>query len=87
MKKPYHNFFSAKFYDYRKTDEYKKGVRTIFSIQYEQPCASLLSPTEKWLAPIANFKIVCGWILINGFILWGKVTLTGYENDEDSCNF
>ncbi len=88
--KPYYQFFHGKFYDYRATCDYKNGVRVVFSIEYEPPCGGFLSEDEVWRAPIVTFKITCGWLMFNGWILWGRVTKSGWgpvDRSDEDCGY
>lgn len=76
--RPFWQYFHGRFYDYRKTRDYKHGIRSIFSIEYEKPCGQLLSKDDVWCAPTVGFKITCGWLMFNGWILWGKITKSGW---------
>lgn len=76
--KPFWQFFHVKFYDYRKTDRYKKGIRSILSIEYELPCCSLLSDDEVWKCPIISGKIIFGWLMINLHFPWGRITKSSW---------
>ncbi len=86
IKLPIWQFFHGRFYDYRKTRDYKKGIRTVFSIEYEPPHGSLLSKDEVWRVPVVTFKIKCGWIMFNGWFPLGKPILSGYDIMEDYEN-
>ena len=83
MKKPFWQYFHGKFYDYRKTRDYKKGVRTVFSIMYEPPVGSLLSEDTVWRCPVVTFKIISGWLMFNGWFPWGKVVKSGFDKVEE----
>ena len=79
-------FFHGKFYDWRESDEYKKGVRTILSIKHETP-ARIISDDFLWTCRIKYFKIIIGWVLFNFWIPYGKVEKSGMQrnNDENCC--
>ena len=82
--KPFWKFFHCKFHDYRNTAVYKGGVRTILSIQYEQPI-NLISDDSMWNCYVRHFKIVVGILLIDIWIPCSMLYASDYSKISQDC--
>lgn len=71
--KPYNKYFSIKFRLFRESQEYKNGIRKL-SIEWDKNPKSVISDDFKWIAPIIQWKIYIGAILISGMFPCGKVS-------------